>query len=249
MADQKTAGAGVGAISETRLPNGLVVIVQEDHRVPSVSMAIRYDAGERSSTSPCVVRLAEIAMQRRTRHVGEGQYEALLKRAWAATWSWQAIEDAASFNATVPSSQLALPLWLWSDQMGFFDATDERLLALSRPELREQVRASGEMSTAVRALDFANDALFPEGHPYRHAACDPAAVDAATGAAVQELHDTRMTPDHAPLAIVGDVKTSEALALGILEQEGGAAIAGLDAAVGNAGLGKALLPPQQRVLA
>jgi predicted Zn-dependent peptidase len=204
--------SSISDVHETRLPNGLVVAVQEDHRAPIVSLELRYDAGERSQPDqPCVAGVTVAAMHRRTRHVPAGQHKAFMERA-GGNWHWSVGWDATVIKATLPASALALPLWLWSDGMGFFDALDETTLSLSRAEIREQMHGT-DGTQAGRVDAFAWEALFPKGHPYRTVTCEAGDVDQVTGAQVKAFHDRWVAPDHAWLSIVGDVQTEAALAL------------------------------------
>jgi zinc protease len=212
---QTQVPAEAGKVLESRLPNGMVVVVQEDHRAPAVSLALRYDGGDRAAPAdaPCVAPLTTMAMTAGTRHVAAGDYDKLLDRAGTSLRNWRTWEDGTLFQVTVPANEVALPLWLWSDQMGFFAAGDEKVLGAGRAALRELRRVSMEGSPAARLDYFASQVLFPEGHPYRHVGCVPEDVERVDGAAVRSFHDAWITPDHAALSIIGDVQASAALDL------------------------------------
>ncbi len=210
------AQSAFAPVQERHLDNGMTVIVQEDHKVPLVSMTLRYDAGpEAPAGQEATAALTTILMIRATKHTSPGDYTRLLARAGASGVSDRTTGDNAILEVTIPSNRLALPLWLWSDQMGFFDATtiDDAQLEAQRTKLREQRRASLEGSPMGRLDRFADEELYPQGHPYRSLAWVPQEVDHVDRAAITSFHDAWITPRHATLAMVGDVTPADAFAL------------------------------------
>src|SRR6476469_6970993 len=114
------------------LPNGLTVLLAPDHKAPLVGMQLRYRVGTRDDpqSRPGLTALAQRMMMRATMHVGEGDYDRYLDTAGGFDSGWTTSLDQSTFWVTVPSEELALPLWLWSDQMGFFAGrVDDRLIA------------------------------------------------------------------------------------------------------------------------
>ena len=204
------------AVEQRRLDNGLTVMVQEDHKVPLVSLTLRYDAGEQAVPSglDATAALTTMLMLRATKHAGAGEYARQLARAGASGMTDRTQASSTVLEATVPSNRLALPLWLWSDQMGFFDAAiDEAQLEAQRGKLREQRRASLAGSPMARLDQLADEELYPQGHPYRTLSFLPEDVDRVDRAAVASFHDAWLTPQHATLSVVGDVVGAEAFAL------------------------------------
>jgi zinc protease len=207
----------LGYVEQRHLDNGLTVVVQEDHRVPQVALTIRYEAGD-SASPPGMEGTATVAtflmVGGPTEHVAAGDYRKLLLQAGASNLQDQATDDRIEFDVTVPSSQLALPLWLWSDQMGYFAPalTDERL-AKEKAKLREMRRVGLEGAPTSRIGVFANEELFPRGYPNRSWMATLQSIDRIDRAAVRAFHDRWIVPHCATLVIVGDVKASEAFGL------------------------------------
>jgi hypothetical protein len=104
------------------LPNGLTVVLVVDHRSPLVGMELRYRTGRRGDPAgrPGLTILVQNPMVRSTAHLREGDYARDLDAAGAWDSRWLVNDDRTAFRVTVPSNQVALPLWMWSDQMGFF---------------------------------------------------------------------------------------------------------------------------------
>jgi zinc protease len=216
MSDAQIAFAkALGPPVERRLQNGLTVVVQEDHRGPLVSLALRYDAGERVVPEGArgVALLTSALMFRATKHLADGEYGRLLWRAGAA-YGDSAGRDANVFSVTLPSREIELPLWLWSDQMAFFaPAVNDGSLTEKRGWLREQRRLAVEGTPLGHLDDFAAEELYPPGHPYHGTrAGTPESVAAIDRASVLAFHDRWMTPDHATLVVVGDVDPTATLA-------------------------------------
>jgi hypothetical protein len=76
---QTKIGDVIGPVRETRLENGLTVVVQEDHRVPLVSLALRYQGGEQAAPGGqwAVAQLTTALMLRHTQHAPAGDYDRL----------------------------------------------------------------------------------------------------------------------------------------------------------------------------
>jgi zinc protease len=204
-----------GPIQDKQLSNGLHVIVQEDHRSPIVSLELRYAAGSRDETEghEGLALTTFSAMLRATKHVGVYEYGALLSRA-GATWSSRVERDYTRLSVTVPSARIELPLWLWSDQMAFFEsAFDGKSLDDTRATVLESEAKWRDSRPFGRVPIFLDRALYPAGHPYRSsAAATREGVGAITVADVRAFHERAFIPDRATLVIVGDASANEAFA-------------------------------------
>jgi len=211
-----SAQSAFAPTSERHLDNGLTVIVQEDHKIPLVSLTLRYDALQDSvpAGQEGTAALTTSVMLRATKHTAPGDYARLLARAGASGVNDRTQGGSTVLEATVPANRLALPLWLWSDQLAFFDpAIDDAQLELLRAKLREQRRAALEGSPMARLDRIADEELYAPGHPYRSLYLLPQDVDRVDRAAIAAFHDATITPAHATLAIVGDVVAADAFGL------------------------------------
>jgi predicted Zn-dependent peptidase len=193
----------------------MTVVLQEDHRTPVVSMNLRYEGGE--AVLPTGLKgtaaLTTFLMLQATKHVPSGDYYRLLARAGATNVTDSTWEAGIALRLQVPSNQVALPLWMWSDQMAFFDdALDDGLLQMKRNQLREQMRTDLEGSPTARLDLFAAEELYPPEHPYHHETT-PDDFVAIGRPEVLAYHDAWITPEHATLVIVGDIAAAEGFAL------------------------------------
>lgn len=199
------------------LPNGLTVVLAEDHHSPLVGVHLAYRVGTRDDPAARqgLALLIPWMMVRATKHVGEGQYDRLLDEAGAFDRDWSVQFDRTRFHVTVPSEALALPLWLMSDQMGFFSPrVDERLIAEQLPMLRSQRAQKVENVLDGHVFELVQDELFPPGHPYRGGELRNA--ERLRGLSADEVRafvGAHYGPNRAVLVLSGDFDTPHALEL------------------------------------
>lgn len=201
-------------IHETRLTNGLRVILSRDTRSPIVAVNLRYTAG--SGVEPAEQRgialLTQYMMRESTLHVPRGGFDRLLARVGATDVGYGTSFDYTRFYATVPSNRLALPLWILSDQMGFLAERvgpalldQQRRIELNERRERISGRAFGEVPRFVR------EAVYGHTHPYAASYYgDHGELERVSPQAVIDFFDARFGPEEATLAIVGDFDEDEA---------------------------------------
>jgi predicted Zn-dependent peptidase len=204
-------------INRVVLPNGLTVLLVREGKVPLVGMTLQYRVGSRDDPAerPGLSALAAKMMVRTTMHLAEGEYERRLEAAGSYDSKWNTGFDRSTLALTVPAEEIALPLWLWSDQMGFFaQRIDERLIQQQLAALRNERLQKIDSRPAGRVSELASQALYPAGHPYRHAALF--LVDGLTSVTPAELRAfvlSHYTPDRATLVLTGDFDSRRALEL------------------------------------
>jgi predicted Zn-dependent peptidase len=199
------------AVTESRLANGLAVVLEENHRAPFVSMYLRYETGSRDDPpgKAGLATLTQSMMTTATKHVPSGMYDRWLERAGAGERDWSTGSDASAFWATVPSNAVPLVLWLWSDQMGFFaERADDAMLAGARATTENERREKVDDVAYGDVRRIALRALFPAEHPY-HASAEPPALGAVTIEDVRRFHDAHFAPNDATLVLVGDFQTED----------------------------------------
>ena len=150
------------------LPNGLEVILREDHRLPLVAVDLWYHVGPVNEKigRTGFAHLFEHMMFEGSEHVGEKAHFKYLEGAGATDINGTTSYDRTNYFETVPSNQLDLALWLESDRMGFLlETLDRAKLTNQRDVVRNELRQDeGE------PYDVADEAvghlLFPKDHPY-----------------------------------------------------------------------------------
>src|SRR3954467_4919110 len=103
------------------LPNGLEVILLEDHRMPEVAVDVWYKVGSRDERpgKTGFAHLFEHVMFQGTKHVPEDKHFELLQKAGASNVNGSTSHDRTNYYEVIPANQLELALWLESERMGF----------------------------------------------------------------------------------------------------------------------------------
>jgi predicted Zn-dependent peptidase len=204
------------------LPNGLTVLLAADHKAPLVGMQLRYRVGTRDEpeSRPGLAGLVQRLMMRATMHLAEGDYDRYLDAAGGFDAGWLTSLDQSTAWVTIPSEALALPLWLWSDQMGFFATrVDDRLIAQQLQVARNERVQRHENRPAGRVSELTAAELYPPGHPYRGGALrNPGGLAGLTASELRAFVESHYTPDHALLVLAGDFDPQRARVFGSLRR-------------------------------
>ncbi len=199
------------------LPNGLDVILREDHRLPVVGVNLWYHVGPANEEPGRTgfAHLFEHIMFQGSGHVADDQHFKLLQGAGATLVNGSTDFDRTNYIEDIPSNQLELALWLESDRMGFLlDELDQSKLSNQQDVVRNERRQSVENREYGLAEEELYHQLFPKGHPY-HASVIGSHEDiqAAKLTDVRAFFQRYYCPNNASLAIVGDIDISKTKAL------------------------------------
>jgi zinc protease len=195
------------------LPNGLEVILSEDHRLPMVAVSIWYHVGPANELPGRTgfAHLFEHMMFEGSKHVPGSTHFQLLEAAGASQINGTTDFDRTNYFETLPSNQLELALWLESDRMGFLpDKLDRASLTNQQDVVRNERRQSVENTPygIVEEAMFHN--LFPNAHPYyADVIGSHADIQAAKLEDVRNFFKQYYTPNNASLAIVGDFDSAQ----------------------------------------
>jgi len=196
------------------LPNGLLVILSEDHRLPLVSTNIWYHVGPANEIAGRTgfAHLFEHMMFEGSRHVPGNAHFRFLEAAGASDINGTTEFDRTNYFETLPSNQLELALWLESDRMGYLpDKLDQASLTNQQDVVRNERRQSIENSPYGIVEEGLFHLLFPKSHPY-YADVMGSHVDiqAAKLEDVRNFFKLYYAPNNASLAIVGDFDPAQA---------------------------------------
>jgi zinc protease len=120
------------------LPNGLNVILHEDHTTPMVSVNIWYHvgSGREKPGRTGFAHLFEHIMFEGSGHVPEGAFDEWLEAAGGDN-NASTSQDVTNYYEDVPSNALELALFLDSDRMGYLlDAMSPETVDGQRPSRR-----------------------------------------------------------------------------------------------------------------
>jgi zinc protease len=200
-------------VIQSKLSNGLTLIVQEDHTVPIVAVDLWYHVGSKEEKlgRTGFAHLFEHMMFKGSAHVGDGEHMRSINEA-GGTNNASTNTDRTNFHEVVPSNFLERALWLESDRMGYLlDALTKEKLDNQRDVVRNERRQNYENRPYGMAIKSVMEKVFPEKHPYHWLTIgDHADLEAASVDDVKEFFRTWYVPGNASLAVVGDVSPAEA---------------------------------------
>ncbi|MFL5469803.1 MAG: M16 family metallopeptidase [Gemmatimonadaceae bacterium] len=189
------------------LPNGLEVILHEDHSTPIVAVDTWYHvgSGDEQIGRTGFAHLFEHIMFMGSEHVAVGAFDQLLESAGANN-NGSTTEDRTNYYETLPSNALALALWLDADRMGFLLPTmDLAKVNLQRDVVKNERRQRVDNVPYGRADEIILGALYPKSHPYSWPVIGSMAdLSAASLTDVQNFFKTYYAPNNATLTIAGD---------------------------------------------
>ncbi len=194
------------------LDNGLRVIVHEDHKAPVVAVSIWYNVGSKDEPQGRTgfAHLFEHIMFNGSENA-PGEYFDYTRNMGATDLNGTTWFDRTNYFQTVPRPALEQALFLESDRMGHL------LGAVTQQNLTNQIgvvqneKRQGD-NEPFGLVEYAQlEALFPEGHPYRHSTIGSMAdLDAATLEDVKQWFRSRYGPNNAVLVLAGDISAAEA---------------------------------------
>jgi len=196
------------------LPNGLHVILHEDHSVPVVSVNVWYHVGsgrERQGRTG-FAHLFEHLMFMGSGHVKPGEFDSWLESAGGQN-NGSTEYDRTNYWINVPSNALELALFLESDRMGYLlDSMTPKTVDAQRDVVKNERRQSVENRPYGEAEDvILGEMLYPEGHPYHWPVIGYMPdLTAASYDDVVAFFKKFYAPSNASLVIAGDIDTANA---------------------------------------
>ena len=195
------------------LPNGLQVILHEDHSVPVVAVNTWFHvgSGDEQPGRTGFAHLFEHIMFMGSEHVPTGEFDRQLEAAGADN-NGSTTEDRTNYYEDGPANALALMLYLDSDRLGFLlpEITPDKV-DLQRGVVQNERRQSYENRPYGLAQENILQRLFPADHPYHWPVIGSMAdLQAATIEDVRRFFQTYYTPNNATLAIAGDITARDA---------------------------------------
>lgn len=197
--------------SDRTLPNGLRVLLIEDHSSPTVAIHVGYHVGGKDDPPgrSGFAHLFEHLMFKGTANTGPETLDRLTEDVGGFNNAYTS-DDLTGYFEVVPSNHLETLLWAEADRLGSLNVD-----AVNFKTERDVVL--GEYGQVVLAQPYGMlyfsllDGRSYTRHPYRRGVIGtPAELKAATLADVQRFHATHYRPDNATLVVVGDFDPAEA---------------------------------------
>lgn len=189
------------------LPNGLTLIVHEDHKAPIVAVNIWYHVGSKNERAGRTgfAHLFEHLMFGGSEHF-HGRYIDAMERIGATDLNGTTNEDRTNYFESVPVSALDYTLWMESDRMGYMvNAIDQKTLDLQRGVVQNEKR-QGENQPYNLPEELIQEDTYPQGHPYSWSVIGSMEdLNAASLEDVKTWFKTWYGPSNAVLVVAGDV--------------------------------------------
>lgn len=190
------------------LPNGLTVILHEDHTTPTVSVNTWYHvgSGREKPGRTGFAHLFEHLMFMGSGNVPEGKFDQWLEAAGGNN-NGSTSEDRTNYFEDVPSNALELPLFLESDRMAYLlKSMTEEDVNLQRDVVKNERRQNYEDAPYGMASIILGENLFPPDHPYHWPTIGYMEdLSAASYEDVVEFFRSYYGPNNASLSIAGDI--------------------------------------------
>jgi zinc protease len=198
------------------LPNGLHVILHEDHSVPIVSVNVWYHVGSAREVTGRTgfAHLFEHLMFMGSGHVKPGQFDEWLESAGGSN-NGSTAEDRTNYWINVPSNALELALFLESDRMGYLlDTMTSQTVDAQRDVVKNERRQSIDNRPYGMADITLGEMLYPEGHPYHWPTIGYMPdLTAASYDDVVAFFKKYYAPGNASLVVAGDIDPAKARSL------------------------------------
>ena len=198
------------------LPNGLHVILSEDHTAPLVGVEVAYDVGSKDEKPGRTgfAHLYEHLMFQGTAHLPKGEADRLIEAAGGSS-NGSTSADRTQYWEQVPSNALEQMLFIQSERMGHLLPTlDQAKLDNQREVVRNERRENYEMKPYGLAWKALLENLWNPGFPYHWQTIGSHEdLQAASLEDVREFYRRWYGPGNASLAIVGDIDPVKTRAL------------------------------------
>ena len=189
------------------LPNGLTLIVHEDHKAPIVAADVWYHVGSKNERpgKTGFAHLFEHLMFGGSEHFKQ-RYVDAVERLGATDLNGTTNEDRTNYFETVPVSALDRVLWLESDRMGYMvGAIDKQTLDLQRGVVQNEKRQDENEPYGI-VEEIEQHDTYPSGHPYSWSTIGSMEdLNAASLDDVKEWFKTYYGPSNAVLVVAGDI--------------------------------------------
>jgi zinc protease len=198
-------------ITTVILPNGLRIVMLEDHTAPVINLQMWYHVGSKDERAGRTgfAHLFEHLMYKGSAHVPAEEHSRFIE-AMGGQDNAYTQDDVTVFWETFPSNYLERVVWLEADRLGSLKV-DQPNFESEREVVKEERRVRVDNVPYGRVIEDLYAAAFTL-HPYRHTTIGSMDdLNKATLADVQDFFHTFYRPDNATMVIVGDFTADQAM--------------------------------------
>ena len=209
--DNKEADLSI-PFEQYTLPNGLTVVLNEDHSDPITALAIYYHVGSSRETpgKTGFAHLFEHMMFQRSENVAEDQLFREIQGA-GGSLNGSTNQDRTNYYEVIPKNALEMALWLESDRMGYLTNTVTKSSLVNQQNVvQNEKRQSVDNAPYGFNYEIIAKNLYPEGHPYSWTVIGE--MEDLTNATVDDVkafHKKFYVPNNATLVVSGDINKDD----------------------------------------
>jgi len=190
--------------TEYTLPNGMHVILHEDHATPTVTVSVMYHVGSKNEDPERTgfAHFFEHLLFEGSENIGRGEYMKLVQ-ANGGQLNANTTQDRTFYYEVLPSNQLELALWMESERL-FHPKIDTIGVETQRKVVKEEKKQRYDNTPYGQLLNVVYENQFTV-HPYRWTPIGKEQyIDQATLGEFMDFYRTYYVPQNAVLVIGGD---------------------------------------------
>lgn len=199
-------------VEKYTLPNGMTVILHEDHSLPTVVINtwFRVGAQDEPPGRSGFAHLFEHLMFMGTTRVPGNQFDVLMETGGGANNASTDLHRT-NYYSWGPAKLLPTLLWLDADRLEDMGLKmDQKKLDAQRDIVRNELRQSVENSPYGIASEMVFKLMYTPDHPYYYGVIGTHAdLEAATVTNVKDFFATFYVPSNASLVVAGDFNSAE----------------------------------------
>jgi zinc protease len=205
----KQASATIN-FTEYTLPNGLHVILQEDHSTPIVAVSVMYHVGSKNEDPQRTgfAHFFEHLLFEGSDNIKRGEYMKFIQAA-GGQLNANTTQDRTFYYEELPSNQLELGLWMESERM-LHAKIDTIGVETQRKVVKEEKKQSFDNRPYGQIFNVLYENAYTK-YPYRWSPIGKEQyIDQATLAEFMNFYKTFYVPNNAVLVISGDLDIAQA---------------------------------------
>lgn len=204
-----SAAPSASSAVQTRLANGMRVVLLPDRLAPVATTVMTYDVGSADDTAPGIAHAAEHMLFRGTPSLS-GQQLANLTARMGAEYNAMTLEESTLYWYKLPSAYVGLAVKIEADRMTHASVTDADW-STERGAIEQEVRSHQSVPTYAIGQKL-REAFFRDT-PFAHAGVGTLpAFDAMNAADIRAFYQRWYKPSNATFIVAGDIDPAAVLA-------------------------------------
>ncbi|MBI1836065.1 MAG: insulinase family protein [Flavobacteriia bacterium] len=194
---------------EYDLPNGIHVILHEEHSTPIVAVSVLYHVGSKNEKAERTgfAHFFEHLLFEGTTNIGRGEYSELVEKNGGAL-NANTSQDRTYYYEILPSNQLELGIWLESERM-LHAKVENTGIETQRSVVKEEKRQRVDNQPYASFIPEIFKRMFTV-HPYNWVPIGSMEhLDAAQEADYVNFYRTFYVPANSTISIAGDINIAE----------------------------------------